>query len=152
MQKGVENRWENAVNALCGNLCIYMTIVGRVCPPVVLLRSKPSGPFLNFPKTFWNRTGPIGATMLQISVRGYSISVAMSGPLPWSITLTGPDLLLVLLVYVYDLLDLVVATQEYSRPIVNVLGNNLKHSLHVAVNRLTTSCYIVSRKIKPRKR
>ena len=43
------------------------------------------------------------------------------------------------LMYINDLLHLIVATQKYSRPVVDMFGHYRKHALHAAVDRLTTS-------------
>lgn len=39
-----------------------------------------------------------------------------------------------------DFLYLVVAAKEDTRPVVDVLGNDFDHALHVAVDGLTTRC------------
>lgn len=44
-----------------------------------------------------------------------------------------------LLVDVDNLLHLIVASQEDSTPVVNVLGHNVDHTAHLAVNSLTAS-------------
>lgn len=49
-------------------------------------------------------------------------------------------LLLVLLVHVDDALDLLLAAEENTAPVVDVLGHNLHHALHLAVDCETTGC------------
>jgi len=44
-----------------------------------------------------------------------------------------------------DLLDLIVAAHEDTGLVVNVLGDNLEHPPHLAINRLTTGCEGVSK-------
>ena len=41
-----------------------------------------------------------------------------------------------------DLFYLVVAAHEDARPVVDILGNNLHHPVHLAVQSLTASCKI----------
>jgi len=48
--------------------------------------------------------------------------------------------LLVLRVDVNDLLHLLVTAEENTRSVVNVFGHNGEHTLHLAVDGLTTSC------------
>ena len=42
------------------------------------------------------------------------------------------------------LLNFIVASQEYTRPVMDVLRHYLQHSLHMAVDRLTASCAFTS--------
>lgn len=54
--------------------------------------------------------------------------------------LTWPcSLLRILCVDINNLLHLVVASHEDTRPIMNILGHNLHHALHPAVDRLSAS-------------
>ena len=45
-----------------------------------------------------------------------------------------------LLIHVNDLLNFVVATHEDTRSIMDMLGDNSKHTFHAAVDRLASSC------------
>ena len=45
-----------------------------------------------------------------------------------------------LLIHVNDLLNFVVATHEDTRSIMDIFGNNSKHTFHAAVDRLASSC------------
>lgn len=49
-------------------------------------------------------------------------------------------LLLVLLVHVDDALDLLLAAEEDAAPVVDVLGHDLHHALHLAVDGETAGC------------
>ena len=64
-------------------------------------------------------------------------------PCPCYIGFTTEHLLL--LVERLDLLDLIVAAHEDTGLVVNVLGDNLEHPPHLAINRLTTGCEGVSK-------
>ena len=55
-------------------------------------------------------------------------------------TISTSRLFLILLVNINDLLHLLVAAQEDARSVVDVLGHDLDHAIHVAVDGLSASC------------